>query len=87
MAILVFVFGIGSHIADAQNSSSKTSSRPLSSISCSPSTLTVNGIECNVNEQFLFHIHAHLGTFVNGQLMYIPPQIGMLNYMHTMRLH
>src|SRR5919197_1604085 len=29
--------------------------------------LTVNGIECNANEQFLIHIHAHLSIFANGQ--------------------
>jgi hypothetical protein len=40
--------------------------------------LTIDGIECNANEQFLFHIHAHLSIFVNGQLMYIPPQIGII---------
>jgi hypothetical protein len=77
IAIVVFICGIGSHIVDAQNSSSKTSSRP-SAPSFIPSPLTVNGIECNANEQFLFHIHAHLNIFVNGQLMYIPPQIGII---------
>ena len=40
--------------------------------------LTIDGIECNANEQFLFHIHAHLNIFVNGQLMYVPPQIGII---------
>ncbi|MFL6320724.1 MAG: hypothetical protein ACJ72Q_09640 [Nitrososphaeraceae archaeon] len=28
--------------------------------------------------KFLFHVHAHLNIFVNGQLMYIPPQIGII---------
>lgn len=70
MTLVAFVLGIGIHIADAQN--------PSSNISSSSSSLTINGIECNVNEQFLFHIHAHLDVFVNGQLMYIPPQIGII---------
>jgi hypothetical protein len=56
---------IGSYVATAQT--------PSSAI-----PLTVDGIQCNVNEQFLFHIHAHLSIFVNGQLMYIPPQIGII---------
>jgi hypothetical protein len=40
--------------------------------------LSVDGIQCNTSEQLLFHIHAHLDVFVNGQLMYIPPQIGII---------
>jgi hypothetical protein len=44
----------------------------------SASALTVDGIQCNTNEQLLFHIHAHLDIFVNGQLIYIPPQIGII---------
>jgi hypothetical protein len=42
------------------------------------SALTVDGIQCNTNEQLLFHIHTHLDIFVNGQLIYIPPQIGII---------
>jgi hypothetical protein len=44
----------------------------------SDATLSVDGIQCNASEQLLFHIHAHLSIFVNGQLMYIPPQIGII---------
>jgi hypothetical protein len=42
------------------------------------SALTVDGIQCNTNEQLLFHIHTHLDIFVNGQIIYIPPQIGII---------
>jgi hypothetical protein len=56
---------IGIHLATAQTTSSAL-------------PLTVDGIECNTSEQFLFHIHAHLSIYVNGQLMYIPPQIGII---------
>ena len=42
------------------------------------SALTVNGIQCNTNEQLLFHVHAHLDIFVNGQAIYVPPQIGII---------
>jgi hypothetical protein len=64
-----------------------TTSAPSSILS----SLTVNWIECNANEQFLFHVHAHLNIFVNGQLMYIPSQIGIFlrnaftGYIHTMK--
>jgi hypothetical protein len=44
----------------------------------SNTALSVDGIQCNASEQLLFHIHAHLDVFVNGQLMYIPPQIGII---------
>jgi hypothetical protein len=44
----------------------------------SDATLSVDGIQCNASEQLLFHIHAHLSIFVNGQLMYIPPQMGII---------
>ena len=44
----------------------------------SSSVLSVDEIQCNASEQLLFHIHAHLDVFVNGQLMYIPPQIGII---------
>jgi hypothetical protein len=44
----------------------------------SASALTVDGIQCNTNEQLLFHIHTHLDIFINGQAIYIPPQIGII---------
>jgi len=59
--------GLGLCIATAQQKSP-----------AAPTDLAVDGIQCNANEQFLFHIHAHLDIFVNGQLMYIPPQIGII---------
>ena len=57
--------GIGTYVATAQTPSSII-------------PLTIDGIECNANEQFLFHIHTHISIFVNGQLMYVPPQIGII---------
>jgi hypothetical protein len=48
----------------------------------------VDGIQCNVIEQLLFHIRTHIDIFVNGQLIYIHPQIGIIPgkciyWMHT----
>ena len=54
----------------------------------SQSGLTIAGIQCNTMEQLQFHIHAHLDIFVNGHLIYIPPQIGIVDdkciyWLHT----
>ena len=57
--------GIGTYVATAQTPSSII-------------PLTMDGIECNATEHFLFHIHTHISIFVNGQHMYIPPQIGII---------
>jgi len=38
---------------------------------------TINGIQCQTNEQALFHIHAHLAIFVNGQEKQVPLGIGI----------
>ena len=65
--IIVAGVGFGLYLATAQNSPSTA-----------PTPVAVDGIQCNANEQLLFHIHAHLDIFVNGQLMYIPPQIGII---------
>ncbi len=37
----------------------------------------VDGISCQITEKLLFHIHAHLAVFVNGQQRYIPYGIGI----------
>jgi hypothetical protein len=37
----------------------------------------VDGIECEVRERLLFHIHAHLAIFVDGQRRTIPRGIGI----------
>jgi hypothetical protein len=38
---------------------------------------TVDGIECQANEQVLFHIHAHLAIFVAGRPRIVPAGIGI----------
>lgn len=49
---------------------------------------TIDNIPCNTMEQSIFHIHAHLDIFINGQPYVIPPQIGIipgkcLYWLHT----
>ena len=74
--VSLIVSGLGV-VTYAQN----TSSTPLN-------TTIVDGIQCNVSEQFLFHIHTHVDIFVNGKHIYIPPQVGIIPgkciyWMHT----
>ena len=38
---------------------------------------SINGISCQTSEQTLFHIHAHLTIFVNGQARQVPAAIGI----------
>src|SRR5258706_39033 len=37
----------------------------------------VDGIKCEVNEQVLFHVHAHLAVYVDGVLRKTPAGIGI----------
>jgi hypothetical protein len=39
----------------------------------------VDGIQCQTQEQVLYHIHAHLAIFANGQPRTVPPGIGIPN--------
>jgi hypothetical protein len=47
----------------------------------------IDGIQCNNMEQSVFHIHAHLDIFINGQNYTVPAQIGItstcLYWLHT----
>src|SRR6187200_1341946 len=70
--ISLTVSGLGvvaPHLAYAQKNPSS---------SAVPLTTMIDGIQCNTIEQLLFHIHAHLDVFINGQAIYIPPQIGII---------
>jgi hypothetical protein len=39
---------------------------------------TVDGIQSNDNEQVLFHVHAHLAMYVNGQPKLLPYGVGIV---------
>jgi hypothetical protein len=39
---------------------------------------TVDGIQCDANEQVAYHVHAHLSIYVNGALRPIPAGIGIV---------
>lgn len=50
----------------------------LAPASTSATGQTVDGIQCNSNEQVVYHIHTHLAVYVDGQLRPIPPGIGIV---------
>jgi hypothetical protein len=66
---LIAVAAIGIALAVA-------SSKLLSSSNASAQT--IDGIQCNAVEQLLFHNHAHLDIFIDGQPYTVPSQIGII---------
>jgi hypothetical protein len=50
---------------------------PLLAPSSSTGTGVVHGIACGPTEQLVYHIHAHLMVFVNGQPRALPGGIGI----------
>jgi len=52
-------------------------STPLASLSSAITGQTIDGIQCQANEQLVYHIHAHLAIYVNGVARSIPEGIGI----------
>lgn len=50
----------------------------LASASTAADGQTVDGIQCQSNEQVAYHIHAHLTVYVNGALRPLPAGIGIV---------
>jgi hypothetical protein len=50
---------------------------PLASTATKTQGQKVDGISCETSEQTIFHIHAHLTIFVNGQPRQVPASIGI----------
>jgi hypothetical protein len=44
-----------------------------------PTAMAISGIECDRAEQLNFHVHSHLGIFVNGVEQQIPSDVGILS--------
>jgi hypothetical protein len=65
--IIVAAIGIGVALA---------SSKFLSSSNAS--AMTVDGIQCNAAEQLVFHKHAHLDIYINGQPYTVSSQIAII---------
>jgi hypothetical protein len=52
-------------------------SAPLAGLATAATGQPVDQISCQASEQTLFHIHAHLAIFVNGQARQVPAAIGV----------
>jgi hypothetical protein len=50
---------------------------PLAGTATAATGQPVDGISCDAGEQTVFHIHAHLTIFVNGQARQVPAAIGI----------
>jgi hypothetical protein len=50
---------------------------PLASTATAVTGQATDGISCDTSEQLVFHIHAHLTIFVNGQARQVPAGIGI----------
>jgi hypothetical protein len=50
---------------------------PLAGLATAATGPPVDQISCQTREQTLFHIHAHLAIFVNGQARQVPAAIGV----------
>ena len=53
------------------------SGAPLAGTATTTTGQSIDGIGCQTSEQTLFHIHAHLTIFVNGQARQVPAGIGI----------
>jgi hypothetical protein len=51
---------------------------PLASLTAAAKGSTVEGVECNTQEQVKYHIHTHLAVYVDGKLRPITPGIGIV---------
>jgi hypothetical protein len=51
---------------------------PLASLAGAATGNTVEGVQCNANEQVAYHVHTHLAVYVNGVLRPLSPGIGIV---------
>jgi hypothetical protein len=61
-----------------QPANADTSTAILASTGGQATGDTVDGISPNVNEQTLFHVHAHLAIYVNGKQKLLPYGVGIV---------
>jgi len=51
---------------------------PLAALAETATGKTVDGVQCNANEQVAYHVHTHLAVYVNGELRPLSPGIGIV---------
>lgn len=76
-ALLLLAIAVVVVASSAQLSSSLGAPPLLAGTSAEATGGPVDGIECEVRERLLFHIHAHLAVFVNGRQRTVPRGIGI----------
>jgi hypothetical protein len=67
----------GGGAAASPSASTSAQPPPLASADSAATGQTVDGIQCQANEQVVYHIHAHLAVYVNGAARTIPEGIGI----------
>lgn len=84
MVVLVVVIAVagtrgGSPAAASPNASPAATAlpSPLAGLDHAATGDPVDGIQCQTMEQVVYHIHAHLAIYVNGQARSIPEGIGI----------
>jgi hypothetical protein len=80
-AVIVVALALSVILIGGKSATTSTPTVPsgptLGPINPSTQGQTIDSISCQTSEQVLFHIHAHLAVFVNGQQNVIPAGIGI----------
>ncbi|HTK08348.1 MAG TPA: hypothetical protein VL485_14355, partial [Ktedonobacteraceae bacterium] len=60
-----------------KNASTGTANSPSSAYTSDSVAPVVDNIACETNEQTIYHIHAHISIYINGQQQALPANIGI----------
>lgn len=77
VAVLALAAALLAQRGGSSQSGPSPSPSAVQSVTGQASGQTVNGIRCDTSEQVLFHVHAHLAIFANGQERQVPLGIGI----------
>ncbi len=79
VAVIGSVIAVMAFVGNSPSSSNANNSSQLAP--------AVGGVQCNQTEQLVYHTHAHLSIYINGQNILLPAQIGITNtciyWLHT----
>jgi hypothetical protein len=76
IAVVLIIAGFSIYSLVNANRKANTSGAPSVDTSSSVAPV-VDNIACEVNEQTVYHIHAHLSLYINGQKQALTPNIGI----------
>jgi len=77
VVVVIVLAASGNHTTT--NAAAVPTGPVLASTANGPTGQTVDGLTCLGREQLLFHVHAHLAVFVDGQPRVVPAGIGIPN--------